>query len=86
MNIIKDHLISGHYFLRRELGSTNSEAIIVVVDVGDIMLVIINEIFFVDFKIKQLMSAIVVEDVIDSFGSRFECLSKDDMSSFYDGF
>ena len=78
--------MSGHYFLRRELGSTNSEAIIVVVDVGDIMLVIINEIFFVDFKIKQLMSAIVVEDVINSLGSSFESLSKDDMSSFYDGF
>ena len=78
--------MSGHYFLRRELGSTNSEAIIVVVDVGDIMLVVINEIFFVDFKIKQLMSAIVVEDVIDGFGSSFELLSESDVSSFYDGF
>ena len=78
--------MSGHYFLRRELGSTNSEAIIVVVDVGDIMLVIINEIFFVDFKIKQLMSAIVVEDVIDGFCSSFEQLSESNVSSLYDGF
>ena len=50
------------------------------------MLVVIDEIFFVDFKIKQLMTAIVVEDVIDGFGSSFELLSESDVSSFYDGF
>ena len=75
-------------FLRRELGlcSTNSEAIIVVIDVGDIMLVVIDEIFFVDFKIKQLMTAIVVEDVINRGVSRMELSMEINVSSFYDGF
>ena len=73
-------------FFRRELGSTNSEAIIVVVDVGDIMLVFINEIFFVDFKIKQLMTAIVVEDVINRGVSGMELSMEINVSSFYDGF
>ena len=67
--------------MRRELGlcSTNSEAIIVVVDV-------IDEIFFVDFKIKQLMTAIVVEDVINRGVSRMELSMEINVSSFYDGF
>ena len=50
------------------------------------MLVFINEIFFVDFKIKQLMTAIVVEDVINRGVSRMELSMEINISSFYDGF
>ena len=42
----------GRYFLIRALCSSNSEAVIVIVDVSNIMFVSINEIFFIDFKIN----------------------------------
>lgn len=58
--------------MRRELAATNSEAIVIIVDIGDVVLVFVNEIFFVDFQIKQVMSNVVIKDIIDSRISRFE--------------
>ena len=43
----------GRYFLIRALSSSNSEAVIVIIDISDVMLVSINEIFVIDFKINH---------------------------------
>ena len=74
-------------FFRNELATTtNSEAIIIIVDIGNVVLIIIDEIFFVDFQIEQVMSIVVLKDVIHRACSCFKLAVELNQFSFYDCF
>ena len=73
-------------FDRRELRSRNSEAIVVVIDVSNVMLIAINAIFFIDLKIHQEMVIVVTEDVINCFVSCSERAVEFDVLAVYNGF
>jgi len=72
--------------LGRELCSDNSEAIVIIVDVSDIVFVSRDAIFFVYLKINQEMVIVVMEDVIDCFISGFKLTIEFNEFSIYDSF